>query len=222
MGGICSTNVNAPGSSTKSCLQCSNQASVDFVKREAKTSGPTASTDPGPSDGVDWSESTKHHRQSDLKEDTSERADRIRGRKSGNLEKQLGIDDGDRDCDFVNCHHLRGVQSMWNAHFSTSQYLLTVIVSQVPPLNLRIEGHTSFAKKSKDGGAQTSSDRAKAVKAHLIDSHVPAGILFPVGLGSSRPENPKKPADPDNRRVEIHVMSDFEAKASRLAEMNAN
>jgi outer membrane protein OmpA-like peptidoglycan-associated protein len=98
--------------------------------------------------------------------------------------------------------------------------VLTCNEFKVPLMNLRIEGHTSFSKKSTDGGEQTSTDRANAVKAYITKTHVPASILHTEGLGSSRPMM-KKPNDPLNRRVEIHVMSDMEVKAKRMEAADA-
>jgi flagellar motor protein MotB len=109
-----------------------------------------------------------------------------------------------------------GERGDWNS--STDQH---PFVFQVPLLNLRIEGHTSYAKKSTDGGAKTSNDRATEVVAYLVRQRVPGAILHPVGKGSSRPANPKKPGDAVNRRVEIHVMSSLEAKMSRMIEAEA-
>jgi hypothetical protein len=83
---------------------------------------------------------------------------------------------------------------------------------QVPYLHMRLEGHTSFSKKSTDGGKATSDARANAVCNELIIHGVPEDILHPIGHGCSRPLT-KNPKDAANRRVEIHVMDEAEAKA---------
>jgi outer membrane protein OmpA-like peptidoglycan-associated protein len=81
---------------------------------------------------------------------------------------------------------------------------------KVPYLHMRIEGHTSYAKKSADGGILTSNNRAKAVVEELVEHGVPSSILHPVGHGCTKPLT-KNSKDAANRRVEIHVMDETEA-----------
>jgi outer membrane protein OmpA-like peptidoglycan-associated protein len=82
---------------------------------------------------------------------------------------------------------------------------------QVPYLHMRVEGHTSYSKKSADGGKATSNARANAVCNELIAHGVPENILHPVGHGCSVPKT-NNPKDAANRRVEIHVMDEAEAQ----------
>ncbi len=98
---------------------------------------------------------------------------------------------------------------------AASSIVTTCDEFQVPQIHLRIEGHTSFSKKSKDGGAQTSNDRARAVVADLVRHGVPAATLHASGFGCNRPLV-KPPKNPLNRRVEIHVMNDLEVRVHRM------
>ena len=82
---------------------------------------------------------------------------------------------------------------------------------EVPPMHFRIEGHTSYSKKSPDGGIGTSNARAKAVMSDLSRGGVPKQILHPVGHGCSMPLT-KNARDAANRRVEIHVMDAQQAQ----------
>jgi len=83
---------------------------------------------------------------------------------------------------------------------------------KVDNMHWRVEGHTAVSKKSKDGGRQTSSDRAKAVCEFLKLKGIDTSYLHPEGCGCFSP-----PADPkaDPRRVEIHVMDPQEVARSK-------
>jgi flagellar motor protein MotB len=88
-------------------------------------------------------------------------------------------------------------------NFAMSCIKQTVDEFHVPFLNFRVEGHTSVAKKSKDGGKATSTARAHAVMDEIVSAGIPAENLFFFGFGDTKPISTDKDK---NRRVEITVM----------------
>jgi outer membrane protein OmpA-like peptidoglycan-associated protein len=79
----------------------------------------------------------------------------------------------------------------------------TVGEFQIPFLHFWIEGHTSFAKKSKDGGLATSTSRAAAVAQEMVISGIDGDNLHSRGWGDKKPLGGNKD---DDRRVEIKVI----------------
>jgi flagellar motor protein MotB len=92
---------------------------------------------------------------------------------------------------------------MQEINFAMSCIKQTVDEFGVPFLDFQIEGHTSVAKKSKDGGKATSTDRAQAVMMEMVLGGIPEEHLTSFGFGDTKPIS----ADKDkNRRVEIRVL----------------
>lgn len=73
--------------------------------------------------------------------------------------------------------------------------------------HLRVEGHVHRSKKStKESTMTTSQGRAEAVVHSIVTAGVPRRYLHPQGFGASKPHSSGQAED--NRRVEIHVMTD--------------
>lgn len=71
---------------------------------------------------------------------------------------------------------------------------------------IQITGHTDNSGPE-PGNIALSTERARAVRAALIERGIPADGLRTRGVGSQRPVDGLDPADPANRRIEFSVIA---------------
>jgi outer membrane protein OmpA-like peptidoglycan-associated protein len=84
----------------------------------------------------------------------------------------------------------------------------TVVSANLPELHLRVEGHV-FKTKNVEKGWALSQERANVISAQVVSGGTPKHILHPKGYGASRPIGTPR----ENRRVELHVMTQEEVAA---------
>jgi outer membrane protein OmpA-like peptidoglycan-associated protein len=80
-----------------------------------------------------------------------------------------------------------------------------VTAAKLPEVHLRIEGHVHKTKNIEKCWT-LSGQRAEVICDHIVEGGTPMDILHPKGYGPSVPIG----AATENRRVEIHVMTDEE------------
>jgi outer membrane protein OmpA-like peptidoglycan-associated protein len=86
---------------------------------------------------------------------------------------------------------------------------IAAIVASYPGLYISVDGHADSAV-SESRAAQTSYERAAAVREELARAGVPPGTMSAHGLGSTRPvaSNATATGREQNRRVEITISGD--------------
>jgi hypothetical protein len=90
----------------------------------------------------------------------------------------------------------------------------------LPPVHLRVEGHVHKTRNTKKCW-WLFGERAKIIVSKMCQTGIPPALLHPKGFGASKPLSKGESDRKQDRRVEVHVMSQEEVEMAFSAQ-NSN